>query len=435
MTLPSFTRKQLLIIIAGVVAIVIVLLLVPRPDRPTPAHLEIWGVYDEEDVFSGLISDYRINNKHVVIEYKKKVFADYEQELINAFAADAGPDIWLMHNTWLPKHKDKIKEMPSGDEFLSFTGFREIFVEVVEKDLTENSKIYGLPLYVDTLAMYYNKDHLNSAGISSPPETWEEVIDDLEKLVKRNRWGGIDRAGAILGTAQNINRSTDILCLLMLQNGTKMVSQDKKTAAFDEGIHLDEENYYPGRDALRFYTEFANPSKITYTWNPQLHYSIDAFIEGQATMMFNYSHHIPTIKTRAGYLNFGISTMPQIKGREFDINYANYWAFTVSKKIKSHEVDEAWKFIIWLTGKESAKKYLEIARRPTARRDLIDWQKSDLELGVFAEQSLTARSWYQINSNDIETILADAIKSVVLGNASVSKAIETAADQVTLLMK
>lgn len=417
------TRKQLLIIAIGIIVIIIVIIIFgPKKERCKPAALEIWGVYDEPVVFQDLIRDYQKQNKCVSITYAKKSFTDYEETLINAFASDKEPDIWLMHNTWLPKHKDKIKEV--SEILLPFSTFRNTFVEVAEKDLTENNKIYGLPLYVDTLALYYNKDFFNTAGITSPPETWDNLIEDLDKLTKKNQWGVIERAGIALGTAENINRSTDILALLMLQNGTKMVSDDKKLATFDKST---------GQDALRFYTDFSNPSKRAYTWNRQMPYSIDAFIEGKAAMMINYSHHIPTIKSKAPYLNFGIASMPQVKDREFDINYANYWAFTVSKDTKAS--DEAWKFILYLTNKENSQKYLQKTKRPTARRDLVDWQKNDLELGVFAKQALTARNWYQIDNNKIETIFAEAINSIILGRASVSKAIETAADQVTLLMR
>jgi len=426
------TRKQVLVIAGGAVAIVIVLLIFGfiKTPKAKPATLEIWGL-DDEGNLQELLANYKKENKHITINYEKKSLADYETELINAFAADKGPDIWLIHNTWLPKHKDKIKELPN--ELFSLSDFRATFVEVVEKDLVDNSKIYGLPLYVDTLALFYNKNILNSAGIPLPPDTWEELIADLDKLVQRNQWGGIEQAGAALGTAENVDHSTDILALLMLQNGTKMVNEDKKSATFDESIYAEGKAYQPGQDALRFYTDFSNPSKRTYTWNRQMSYSLDAFIEGKVAMMFNYSNQIPTIKDRAPYLNFGISSMLQIKGRNFDIDYANYWAFTVSKKTRVAQ--EAWKFILYLSQKENAKKYLETASRPAARRDLVNWQKDDLELGVFAKQSLSAQTWYQVDSNAIETIFTNAIESVVLGRANVIKAIQAVADQVTLLMK
>jgi len=416
--------------VAIIVAVLIVGYFTKKPPC-NPAALEVWGVYDELSVFADLIRAYEKQNKCVSVKYVKKDFNNYEEELINAFSNDKEPDIWLIHNTWLPKHKDKIKEFP--ETLMLFNSFQETFVDVAENDLTEDNKIYALPLYVDTLALYYNKDYFNSAGISFPPDTWEQVVDDVEKLIRRNQSGAIERAGIALGTTENINRSTDILALLMLQDGTKMISDDKKFATFNRSIVLKQTSYYPGQEALRFYTEFANPSRRTYTWNRQMPYSIDAFVEGKTAMMINYSYHIATIKSKNPYLNFAVSSMPQLEERQFDINYANYWAFTVSKKTKNSEA--AWKFLIYLTNKENSQKYLEKTKRPVARRDLVDWQKNDLELGVFAKQSLTARSWYQIDSSKIETIFAKAIDSVVLGTSGINSAVDTANAQVNLLMK
>jgi len=439
----EFTRKKIIkigIIIAGVIILLFVISIIwPKP-VPKLAYLVVWGVYDEQEVFNEQITEYTKLNKGIVIKYEKKNPATYEEDLIRAFAENKAPDIWMMHNTWLPKYKILINELPDAlsKEILPFESFKNSFVDVVEKDLSENSKIYGLPLYVDTLAMFYNKDFFNSEGIVSPPQTWDELVEDMDLLSKKDQWGQITRVGVAMGTAENINRATDILNLLMLQNGTRMISDDKKKATFSESVRLNEKSYYPGQEALRFYTDFSNPSKRTYTWNRQMRYSIDAFIEGKTVIMFNYSHQIPIIKARAPYLNFGIAPMPQVKDRNFDINYANYWAFTVSKKDKSVEneriAQEAWKFINFLTQQTNSKKYLEKTKKPTARKDLIDWQRNDLELGVFAKQSLTAQSWYQIDNLKIEKIFTDAIDSIVLGSATVERAIDVAASQVNLEM-
>jgi len=400
-----------------------------------PANLEMWGLYDESNVFTEFINEFQKASKcSVKITYKKMPVENYEQELINAFAADKGPDIWMMENTWLPKYKDIIAELPQDTAKFTIANYQKTFVQVAEDDLTDQNKIYGIPLYVDTLALFYNKDYFDTAGISAPPRTWDEFILDLDKLTKRNQWGGIDRAGATLGTSENVNRAVDILSLIMLQNGTKMVSSDKKMATINEGILSSGGTYYPGKDALRFYTEFSNPSKRTYTWNRQMPYSIDAFADGKAVMMLSYAYQIPTILAKSPYLHYGISQVPQIKNSQADINYANYWAYTVSKKSKSPDV--AWNFLLYLAQQANAKRYLQQTNRPTAERDLVDWQKADnLNLAVFVGQSLSARTWYQIDSTKIEKMLSDAIESVVLGSATIDKSIETLNNQLNLLMK
>ncbi len=430
-------KKEIIIILSVVVVIGIIVFIIGTitKDQCRPANLEVWGVYDEPEVFSEAMEGFKKSNDcSVKITYRKMPAENYEQELINAFASDKGPDIWLIHNTWLPKHKDKIAELPQQTTKFTLAEFRKKFVDVVEADFVDNGKIYGLPLYVDTLALYYNKNYFNSAGIAGPPETWDELIIDLDKLTKRNQWGGIDRAGISLGAAENVNRATDILSLIMLQNGTKMISDDKRTTTLDEGVFLNDETYYPGKDALRFYTEFSNPSKKTYTWNRQMPYSIDAFADGKSAMMLSYAYHIPTINSKNSYLNYGIGKMPQIKGRAFDINYANYWAYTVSKKSKSSGA--AWDFLLYLTQEKVNKDYLKKTNRPTAQRNLVDWQKNDnLNLAVFAEQSLTAKSWYQIDSAKIENILSSAIESIVLGASTLDDTIENIANQINLLLK
>jgi len=439
----EFSKKNIIKIalIAGGIIILLFIVNAIWPKKTVkPAYLLIWGVYDDESAFKAQIEEYSKANKTITIKYEKKNPATYEEDLMRAFAENKAPTIFMIHNTWLPKYKNLLSELPDAlaKEILPFETFRNSFVDVVEKDFSENGKIYALPLYVDTLAMYYNKDFFNSAGISEPLETWDDLILNIDGLIKKDKWGQIIRAGVAMGTAENVNRATDILSLLMLQGGTKMISDDRKRTTFQESIRIDEKYYYPGQEALRFYTDFANPAKRIYTWNKQMPYSIDAFIQGKTAIMFNYSHQIPVIKDRAPYLNFGIAPMPQVKDRAFDVNYANYWGFAVAKKAKSLENDritqEAWRFLVFLTQQKGSKTYLEKTKKPTARKDLVGWQKDHPELGVFAMQSLTAKSWYQVDNLKIENIFSNAIDSVILGSATVEKAIDAAATQMNLEM-
>ncbi len=43
--------------------------------------------------------------------------------------------------------------------------------------VTRNGKIYGMPWLMDVKYFMYNKDILQKAGISAPPKTWEELVD------------------------------------------------------------------------------------------------------------------------------------------------------------------------------------------------------------------------------------------------------------------
>ena len=74
---------------------------------------------------------------------------------------------------------------------------------------------------------------------------------------------------------------------------------------------------------------------------------------------------------------------------------------------------------------------MDKANKPTALRNLIDVQKEDLEIGVFADQLLTAKSWYQgKDSNAMELIIADMIDSVIMGEEELEDAVRLGVQRV-----
>ena len=239
--------------------------------------------------------------------------------------------------------------------------------------------------------MYYNKDLLNNAGIPELSDYWSNDFQrQVKKLTKQDARGNIIQAGVAMGSGSNIERSADLISVLMLQNGASIIN-DRSHVAFTE--YLPKQDYNPGLDAIRFYTDFANPARDVYSWNSELDNSLDMFIDGKLAIFFGYAYHLPTIRAQAPKLNFSVRTLPQIENREQIVNMADYWVETVSNKSKY--VNEAWDFIQFATvNSEIAKLYLEQTKKPTALRSLVQDQLGDNDLGVFASQLLTSTSWY-----------------------------------------
>jgi multiple sugar transport system substrate-binding protein len=395
--------------------------------------ITFWGVYDDHAAFDQLIQNYKTQHPNITVRYQLFSYDTYEQQLINALAAGTGPDIFMMHNTWLPKHGNLLAPMPDtipGQKQPLFTlaSYQQQFVDVASQDLVYQNFIYGVPLYVDTLALYYNKDLLNNASITRPPQTWTEVNTDVPLLTKYDQGNNILQSGIALGTARNINRSTDILMDMMIQSGVHMTSDDQREATFDQSVA----GQPVGRIALQYYTEFADPRKSRYSWNDSEHYSIDAFSEGTTAMMLGYSHEADLVLAKSPRLNFSVAPMPQASLGNIN-NFANYWAASVSKTSKN--INDAWQFLAYLSSKEGESAYLNATGRPAARRDLIDLQRSDPKIGVFAVQALTAKSWYQVDSSAIESIFASMIDDVNYNRATLQDAISRAESRVTVLMQ
>jgi multiple sugar transport system substrate-binding protein len=51
--------------------------------------------------------------------------------------------------------------------------------------VTRNGKIYGMPWLMDVKYFMYNKDILQKAGISAPPKTWEELLDQAKTIKQK----------------------------------------------------------------------------------------------------------------------------------------------------------------------------------------------------------------------------------------------------------
>lgn len=423
--------------------------------------LEMWGVFDDSDAYNKAIADYKKMNPYVTdIRYRKLSPETYKEDLVNAFASGKGPDIFMIRNAWRAPFEDKTAPAPEG--LLTERAYRAAFPDVVASDFigTEN-KIYGIPLSVDSLALYYNKDLFNAAGISRAPETWDELSDMVRRLTVVDQFGTITRSGVALGTGTNINRSSDILAALMLQLGGEINDSNKDRWSFSDQA---------SRDAFNFYTQFSKIGSENYTWNARQHYSIDAFYEGTAAMMINYSWQYETLKQKNAKLNIGVARLPQFK-KDAPENLANYWGYAVSKDktfqgkpgedpVKQNylRVFESWQFLKFLAlqGQEKsmtmvngltgtsrdfpltfdpAKDYLEKTHKPAARRDLIEGQQNDVGLAPFAYGNLIAKNWYQGNPEGVDGIFIDMIDSVVRGEKSPQDALSASANRINLLIR
>jgi multiple sugar transport system substrate-binding protein len=424
-----------------------------------PITLEYWRVFDGPDTFKEIIENYNKIHPFITIKYKKLRYEEYEKELLNALAEDRGPDMFSIHNTWMKKYENKIEPLPEQitmaypvekgsikkevipelrtKRTISPKQLKDVFVDVVSHDVVfDDNKIYGLPMYVDTLAMYYNRDLLNNAGIATIPKYWNtEFQQSVKKLTKHDNRYGIIQSGVSLGGSDNIERYSDILSLLMMQNGALMLDDNNQIRFHTIPPTMKNDKYNPGLEALRFYTDFSNPSKEVYSWNEELNPSMEMFISGNLALTFSYSYSLEEIKNRAPKLNFSVAKMPQIEGNPVDVNFANYWVEVVSKKSKHKE--EAWDFIHFATNKEQAINYLNNTNKPTAIRSIISEQElSNPELSIFANQTLTAKSWYQGNNPQaMEKIMGDMIDSVVNKESELTQAINLAASKVQQTIK
>ena len=420
--MPTAIPKTRLIIIGiGLILLVGIVLIFIFGSRTTGTtqniSLNFWGVESPQAIQA--ITD--VLPKNFKITYKAFDASTYESELINALAAGKGPDIFMVNSRWLPKHADKL--VPASQDQISATTLQSLFPTVVTQDFAPDKFVYALPLYIDTLALIYNRDIFDSKGIATPPKTWKDIEGDISKLRERDKTGKLIKAAfALGGSEKNITHASDILSLLMLQAGVPMVANDFSKATFAQG----------GKMPLAFYTKFANPADPSYTWNDNFPSSIDSFAAGNTASVIGYADDIKKIKEKNPFLPMLVTSVPQSAESTTEVNYADYWGIGVSNKFSNPQ--GAWNFILsFLTDPQLVKTYTVAASRLPALRILLTQAQSDATWSTFAKSALSARSWPQIDNNAVEKSFSQMITDVTSG-ITPETALKKSEDTISALM-
>ncbi len=411
-----FNRAQL--IIFGVIGVIIFITLlvifgvIPGLHQPVPQkfNITVWG-FEDDELWRGIGEKYHNKLRHVTIEYKKKNPVSYERELLNALAGGTGPDIFVLRNTQIEEHRDKLLPLPEKELSFLARDYKNIFFDAAALELiSKDGGILGLPLTLDTLALYYNRDYFNSANIFSPPKTWEELTDAVKRLTIYSEVGTVVRSGVALGTSANVEHAVDIVSALMIQSGVELIDREARQSGLlshTAPLGITE----PSETALSFYASFADSAKRTYTWSGFFPNSLDAFAQGKTAMIVGYASDASRITDKNPHLSFGVAPFPQPESSSKNMYFGRYSFEAVSKQ--SRNGTEAWGFLLWLGDKENDKIFSEALKLAPARRDLVGQIAPEEHLDVFYKQVLSAKTWLITDEGKILALLTEMIDSVV----------------------
>ena len=391
-----------------------------------PVRLDYWTVYNDVAQLNSFVEEYRKIRPHVSINIRQVRYDEFDRLFTNALADDVAPDIVSMHVHWLRKNQNRLTTAPSSVKMArvvvknQWTDEREILVDTlplvspksleqqyvrgVADDVIIDGKVYGYPLAMDALGIFYNQDILDRAGIPEPPTSWDQFVEAVQKTTKFNTRGDLVQSGVALGTANNIDAALDLISLFMLQSGVNLESGG--VVHFADGVDKSDRNH-PTFRALDFYTDFARQTKEIYSWNEKKTNALDEFVRGKMAFYFGYAYNYPTIKARAPQMNIGVLPMFQLNPDK-PSNIANYWVESVVKK--SNNKNEAWDFVRFITSTENVKKYTTATFRPSPlRSQIVEQQKNEI-MEPFATQALFAENWYRGRNVDIAR---DAFKNLI----------------------
>ena len=419
-------RKGLFIFI-GIAAVLIIVALVifgpgRKPPAPIPANLVFWGL-ESEASWRPVIQKFREKNETITVEYTQIDPANYEQKLINALANGTGPDIFMLKSSQIVPHASKIAPAPQGELGVSPKEYARIFADIASADLiTPEGQIIGMPLSLDTLALFYNKDIFNAENIAIPPRTWEEVTDLGRRLTKVAPNGDIIMSGLALGTGTNTDHAMEILSPLMLQSGSPVVERATREVKISRK---------EAREAFLFYISHTRLSDPNYSWNVRMPHSLDVFAQDRAAMAIGFLSDIDSLRKQNPHLNLGIAPFPQPADARTPLTYGRYTFPTVSKQSRVQEA--AWQFLLYAASSEGAKLFLDATHRAPIHRTLIAADTASGELDIFWRQALIARNWPIPDETTSRRLFEQAIDQTIANVTDSPTALSRLEQQLVLL--
>lgn len=411
-----------LVILAILAAIVFVVLPKIRGGSSgAPATLTWWGIWEDETTVDPVIKAYEAANPNVKINYVKQAKEDYRERLTSSLAKGDGPDIFTIHNSWVPMFKQELDLMPAT--VMDSSTFSTTFYPVAVSDLVTQSGPVAVPTEYDGLALFVNNDIFTNAG-KSFPKTWDDLRQTAIDLTVRDETGVIRQAGVALGRTENVDHWPEILGLMMEQNGVDLNNPVGTKAEV----------------ALQYYTLFSSNDHV---WDETLPTSTEFFAGGKLAMYFAPSWRAFDIKQANPNLKFSVIPVPQIAKNELsipDVNYASYWADGVWAR--STQKTAAWNFVKFLTEKENYQKFFDAASavrlfgQPFPRVDMASLLNTNPYVSAYISEAATAKSWYLASrtfdgptgiNSQIDKYFEDAINSLNQPSSSVTptKALET----------
>src|SRR5262245_17831692 len=161
----------------------------------------------------------------VTINYNDFSWATYHDAMVARFVSKTPTDVLYSSDHWLQEWAPAGWIMPVDEQFPQVRQYLAEYSPFVREALTYKSRIYGTPYYADTFIFVYNADHLQRAGVSTPPAT----LDELTKQAEAIKAKGIADFPIVLGWGQQDPFS--------IESFTSLVFAQRSGSLFDKDLN------------------------------------------------------------------------------------------------------------------------------------------------------------------------------------------------------
>ncbi|MEK7101959.1 MAG: extracellular solute-binding protein [Patescibacteria group bacterium] len=421
------------LIISTVVGLFVFATYTSKNSASTIGPVLVWGTLPREDIEATLtaINQTELGLKNVT--YVEKDSRTLTADLSSAIATGAAPDLVLASQEELHTLSRFIAPIPLST--LPMRTFQNTFVEEGNILLVPNGEgYYGIPFLVDPLVLFANRSILSSSGIAKPPATWEALIGLVPNVALLTPTRQITRGLIALGTYDNVHSARAVLSSLFLQTNIPVSSYVSSGALVaDLGGSDASGGAPPGRAVLGFYTQFADPSKVSYTWNASLPDSERMFLTGDLALYLGYVSRARYLRQANPNLNFDVAPLPQPATATVKSVYGLVYALMIPRGARN--ASGAYQAAVLLTSPfEQAAAATHTGLAPATLNQLAVIPPDPIAAVAYAE-ALYSKGWLSPLPAGVDAIFSGMIGNVISGRSSLSAALVSAEQSLNALLQ
>lgn len=326
-----------------------------------------YGIWDsnQEPTLRAIADRFEEENPNIKVEIELTPYKEYFTVLETSATGGSAPDVFWMNAPHVTEYArggmlTDLSPLIEGSELVAKEDFPESLINLYTVDGTW----YGMPKGFDTIAVWYNKELFDAAGVEYPTDdwTWEEFVEKAEQLT--------DPEQGIFGTAVQLDEQAGWYNTIGSFGGF-VISEDKKTSGFD-----DEKTKAGIQCWVDLIDKGVSPTyaQLSDTGSQSM------FESGKIAMLWNGSW------TVSEYLGIDeikdkidVVALPSVDGKQSCVIHGlGNVIFSQSK-----HPEEAWKFVEFLGGKEAMTMQAEAAIDISARTETTSiWVDSHPEYNL-----------------------------------------------------
>lgn len=302
-----------------------------------------WNVDTRDLLNNTILPDFE--KKHgVKVRVQYLDWGHLDEKLTISFAGGVQPDVFQVGAEYVGSMAYRGQAMML-DEFMKDWPQHKDFIPAAWDTVCADGHVYGVPYLSAPRVLVYRKDLMQSAGLPTPPKTWDEWVTSGLKLKKLNARGNVVRTG--INLSSGANWSTFITFLW--QNGGKLLTPDHRRAAF---------NSPEGVEALTFLCDLYNKHKVCPREGiPSAAANVPLFAGGQTAQEVTNQFVIKNvIKYAKDFTVNEVAVSPAPYSKRPVVTVWTDW-LAISSGTKKKEL--AWELVKHLTRPDNLIKYNE----------------------------------------------------------------------------